>query len=1361
MNGVWKRVLFTVVGICGVMFGSKSIAQSGLQVAYGSKGVQTISYGGVVLDDVGAYPQDAFHIWHMKSTDLNGNLLTNGGYGWGESNYGESWNAQTRTETYTFSWGSVATQFVQNGNNLDMLVTETNNPGSGVIFDGAEIYPFAFHFPQDPVGFYGYNQFAITTTGPGVSVADFGSGVVTSVVPNETLAIYGGWKSQGNSTYSPIMTGTAPDGLATFLPKNDQPVQPGSSLTYTVSLRFTPEGTAANASDAYSSFAATYPSQMTWVDKRIIGTAYLASSPSNLDITQPGGFPTNPRRYFNDGAVDITTASGLRAFQSRMLAQAANNVSTAQSLNAQGVITWDIEGEQYPQSTSYVCSPDQIATVAPEMESIISDASSGYYGQKLDDAYFRTMSSAGLKIGVCLRPQVFTFAGDGTASQVYLSGNAKIIANLEAKASYANTRWGATIFYVDSTVDTSGGTLDPAIFQQLITDYPSFLFVPEESTPRYYAYSAPFYSFLASASLGTPTSTYNFYPSAFGANMVNDASAGTLATYTPQLTQAVKRGDILMGHADYWQANDPTLVSIYQAAGVGAGKPQVTPVITWPAVSSIAYGTALSGAQLDASATVPGSFVYSPAAGTVLNAGVNTLLLTFSPTDTVNYKTATASTNVTVTPVAPVIQWSTPSSIVYGTALSSAQLNASASISGSFSYTPAAGTVPQVGNSTLNVVFTPASTNYTSGSASTNLTVTQVPQATPVVNWAVPASITYGTPLTGAQLNASANVSGTFTYVPAAGTILNAGITTLSATFTPTDTVNYKAATVSTYATVLRATPSIQWPVPASIPYGTALSSAQLNASANTVGSFVYTPAAGSVPAVGSSTLNVTFTPANGNNYTSASASTSLTVTQVPQAVPKVSWATPASIPYGTALTGAQLNATANVPGIFVYTPSAGAMMSAGTATLSVTFTPTDTISYKSAVASVSLTVTQAMPAVQWATPSNLVYGTALSATQLNASANLPGSFSYTPAAGTVLNAGVSILVATFTPTDVKDYTTATASTHVTVSQITPVINWSAPPSIVYGTALSGAQLNASANVPGSFSYTPAAGTIPSAGNNTLVAIFTPANTTNYSSVSVSVDLIVTQPVQSVPQINWALPAGITYGTALSATQLNATANVAGSFAYSPAAGSVPGAGVSSLAVTFTPTDTTHYKAVSATVSLSVARATPVLTWAAPPAMVSGTALSGAQLDATANVPGSLAYSPSAGTVLSTGTMTLQATFIPADQADYNMQSASVSLTVAAAPPTVYLALTWPVAGQTVSGTINAIGYVNLFLDSAGSFLMVDGRPVSNRRITSAPYVYPLDTTGLSNGPHVLRLWAHDISNNTTITAPITVVVAN
>ena len=38
-----------------------------------------------------------------------------------------------------------------------------------------------------------------------------------------------------------------------------------------------------------------------------------------------------------------------------------------------------------------------------------------------------------------------------------------------------------------------------------------------------------------------------------------------------------------------------------------------------------------------------------------------------------------------------------------------------------------------------------------------------------------------------------------------------------------------------------------------------------------------------------------------------------------------------------------QLNASASVPGALIYTPAAGTVLAAGTTTLSVTFTPTDT----------------------------------------------------------------------------------------------------------------------------------------------------------------------------------------------------------------------------------------------------------------------------------------------------------------------------------------------------------------------------------------------------------------------------------
>ncbi len=905
-----------------ILPGPQNSAQAqGLQISYGSKGVQTIAFQGITLEDVGAHSGDAFHIWHMKSADLSGNVIP----GWGENNTGETWNASTNTETYTYSWGAISTQFIQQGATLNMIVTETNNAGSGIIFDGAEIYPFALHFPADPAGFYGYTQYAITTTGPGVSPADYGSGMVTSVLPDESLPMYVGWKNQGNATYSPLMTTTSPDGLATFLPHLDRPVQPGSSLTFTVSLRFTPSGVPASATDAYSSFAATYPSQMTWTDKRVLGTAYLASSPAGGgDSSQPGGFPTNPRRYFNDAGVDVTNSAGLQAFQNRMLAQAAANVTNTQALNGQGVITWDIEGEQFPQETSYVCSPDQIATIAPEMESIISDSSSPYYGQKLDDAYFRSMSVAGLRIGLCLRPQVFTLSSNGTASQSFLSTNAAIVANLETKARYANSRWGATIFYVDSTVDLNGGTLDPAIFQQLITDLPSFLFIPEESTPRYYAYSAPFYSFIFHTTTGTPSFIYNVYPKAFGANLINDVSASTLATYEPQLIQAVAAGDILMGHADYWQANDPTLVSIYQAAGASPVAPiQVTPTLTWPLAAAITYGTPLSAAQLNASASTTGSFVYLPASGTILPAGANALLTTFNPTDTRDYKSATASVVLNVAQATPVLSWSTPATLSAGSTLTASQLNATANVPGTFTYSPGPGTIVNAGTLLLTATFSPAdAADYASASVSTSLTVTSAGRTTPTITWPTPASILYGTALGAAQLNATTSVPGSFSFLPGAGTVLQAGVQPLTAIFTPADLTGYTPATSSVSLTITPATPQINWSTPLPIPYGTQLDGAQLNASSNVPGTFAYSPGFGVVLPSGSQSLTATFIPGDSRNYSSVVSSVLLTVNPAAPTSPtsrlSILSPSPGATVSGSILVSAQCSLALDAAGTFL-----------------------------------------------------------------------------------------------------------------------------------------------------------------------------------------------------------------------------------------------------------------------------------------------------------------------------------------------------------------------------------------------------------------------------------------------------------
>jgi hypothetical protein len=155
---------------------------------------------------------------------------------------------------------------------------------------------------------------------------------------------------------------------------------------------------------------------------------------------------------------------------------------------------------------------------------------------------------------------------------------------------------------------------------------------------------------------------------------------------------------------------------------------------------------------------------------------------------------------------------------------------------------------------------------------------------------------------------------------------------------------------------------------------------------------------------------------------------------------------------------------------------------------------------------------------------------------------------------------------------------------------------------------------------------------------------------------------------KATPTITWATPAAISYGTALSATQLDASSTVAGAFAYSPKAGMVLSAGSQKLTVTFTPTNTTDYATTTASVTLTVNKVTPAITWATPKAITYGTALGVTQLDATSTVAGTFTYSPAAGTVLSAGQQTLTVTFTPTNTTDYATTTASVTLAVNAAP---------------------------------------------------------------------------------------------
>jgi len=265
------------------------------------------------------------------------------------------------------------------------------------------------------------------------------------------------------------------------------------------------------------------------------------------------------------------------------------------------------------------------------------------------------------------------------------------------------------------------------------------------------------------------------------------------------------------------------------------------------------------------------------------------------------------------------------------------------------------------------------------------------------------------------------------------------------------------------------------------------------------------------------------------------------------QTTPPITWATPAAITYGTALSGIQLDAISTVPGTFVYAPAAGTVLRAGIQTLSVTFTPNDTTDYTSATAVVQLAVNKATPPITWATPSPIIYPTALSATQLDATSTVPGTFAYAPAAGTVLSGGTHVLSATFTPNDTTDYASATVVVQLTVNRATPPITWATPSPIIYPTALSATQLDATSTVPGTFAYTPAAGTVFSAGTQTLSVTFTPNDTTDYTTATATVQLTIDNPA---PVISSLSPAIASAGGGTFMLTVNGSGFIANSILY-------------------------------------------------------------------------------------------------------------------------------------------------------------------------------------------------------------------
>jgi hypothetical protein len=320
------------------------------------------------------------------------------------------------------------------------------------------------------------------------------------------------------------------------------------------------------------------PFTFNWPDRRPIGMDVLGSS---AYVTT-----NNPRGWFNINGADVTTSGGLATFRTKLLARADTEVTILTNMNAQGVIIWDIEGDEIAGLT-YIGDPRKVPVLAPEMDAVA-------------DEFFAKYTSAGLRVGVTLRPHRF---GTGTNFPAGTNGNAFVLTSapfgqkgyyytngwvqttnyyqinqvtvqsylpeLQDKIQYAMNRWGCSIFYIDSYGGLDQyGPVSVATLTNILQVNPGILLAPEcafqvtlSQGTKMFAMSAPY---LQPNYTGycVPTNVPPVYPNAAAVIKISSPY-----TNSASLVASIQAGNIMLVNSWYTSSTVTAVKQAYVDAG--------------------------------------------------------------------------------------------------------------------------------------------------------------------------------------------------------------------------------------------------------------------------------------------------------------------------------------------------------------------------------------------------------------------------------------------------------------------------------------------------------------------------------------------------------------------------------------------------------------------------------------------------------------------------------------------------------------------------------------------------------------------------------------------------------------------------
>ena len=424
----------------------------------------------------------------------------------------------------TYPWGTLSCVYRTENDRLLMDLEIRNTSKDSIFAFSARLLQMQFPSPVKTKGWaHGWPTPSVLTDAPQVVNATWNQGTLALCNEQVDLPLWLNLSANEGNRYDVVCRYEGP-------PRGAE-ISAGDWRQFTLSLRFGPQGAdpLALTSDLSKRFAEQFPFELKWKDHRPIGCAFLSTTDTK--------WKTNPRGWFQDRTIDITTDAGRADFQQRVLKYADTCVRIAKEMDAQGVIVWDIEGQENPHSISYIGDPRLTATLAPEIDPVA-------------DAFFKKITDAGLRAGVTIRPTHVVRVPSGKNAWTHRDTE-NIVEELAGKLEYARKRWGCTLFYVDSTVrwDLTGDgeftlhTLPADYMQTLARRFPDVLLIPEQSSTRHFAYSAPYHEIMQGFT-ATPPEVRAVYPDSFTALRV--AELPLIEKNFDALVKAVQGGDILL-----------------------------------------------------------------------------------------------------------------------------------------------------------------------------------------------------------------------------------------------------------------------------------------------------------------------------------------------------------------------------------------------------------------------------------------------------------------------------------------------------------------------------------------------------------------------------------------------------------------------------------------------------------------------------------------------------------------------------------------------------------------------------------------------------------------------------------------------